>query len=67
MVRPQKGQDTLLENPDLLQETIEKYSVRSLERQLEIDLLRGYERVVPLEYFKSLRKYEPKNMIIFQA
>ena len=38
--------DALLENPSLLQETIKKYSVRSPERQLEIDLLRGYEKVI---------------------
>jgi len=38
--------DTLLERPDLLQETIRKYSVRSPQRQLEIDLARGYLRVV---------------------
>jgi hypothetical protein len=38
--------DTLLERPDLLQETIRKYSVRSPKRQLEIDLSRGYLKVV---------------------
>ena len=38
--------DTLLEKPDLLQETIRKYSVRSPERQLQIDLSRGYLKVV---------------------
>jgi hypothetical protein len=38
--------DTLLERPDLLEETIRKYSVRSPERQLEIDLSRGYLKVV---------------------
>jgi hypothetical protein len=37
----------LLENPDLLRETIKKYSVRTPERQLEIDLRRGYEKLVP--------------------
>jgi len=38
--------ETLLERPDLLQETIRKYSVRSPERELEIDLARGDLRVV---------------------
>jgi hypothetical protein len=38
--------DTLLERPDLLQETIRKYSVRSPERQLEIDLSTGYLKVM---------------------
>ncbi len=39
--------DTLIENPELLEITRRKYAVRSPERQLEIDLGRGYERVVP--------------------
>ena len=39
--------DTLIENPFLLEETKRKYSVRSPERQLEIDLSRGYLKVVP--------------------
>jgi len=39
--------DTLVENPFLLEETRRRYSIRSPERQLEIDLSRGYERVVP--------------------
>jgi hypothetical protein len=43
--------DTLLENPFLLEETRKKYAVRSPERQLEIDLNRGYLKVVPLDYF----------------
>ena len=38
--------DALLEKPDLLQETIKKYSIRSPERQLEIDISRGYLKVV---------------------
>ena len=38
--------DTLLERPDLLQDTIRKYSVRSPQRQLEIGLSRGYLKVV---------------------
>ena len=38
--------DTLLERPDLLEDTIRKYSVRSPKRQLEIDLSRGYLKVV---------------------
>jgi hypothetical protein len=58
--------DTLLEKPDLLQETIRKYSVRSPEHQLEIDLSRWYERVVPLEYFGGLEGHEPGEMIVFQ-
>lgn len=39
--------DSLIENPYLLDDTIKKYSIRSPERQLEIDLNRGYEKVVP--------------------
>jgi len=41
--------DTLVENPLLLRDIIEKYSIRPPERQLEIDLRRGYEKVVPVE------------------
>jgi hypothetical protein len=37
----------LLDNPELLAETMTKYSIRSPERQLEIDLERGYEKVIP--------------------
>ena len=58
--------DTLLERPHLLQETIRKYSVRSPERQLEIDLSRGYERVVPLEYFEGSEDPESGNSLVFQ-
>lgn len=58
--------DTLLERPDFLQETIRKYSVRSPERQLEIHLARGYERVVPLEYLEGFEDHEPGSLIIFQ-
>jgi hypothetical protein len=39
--------DTLTENPLLLEETRRKYAIRSPERQLEIDLDRGYLKVVP--------------------
>jgi|GEM_PF-2678055 len=39
--------DTLLQSPRLLQDTIEKYSLRTPEKQLELDLNRGYEKVVP--------------------
>ncbi|MEW6664142.1 MAG: hypothetical protein AB1512_02830 [Thermodesulfobacteriota bacterium] len=38
---------TLLEDPELRKEVIRKYSVRSPEKQLEIDLNRGYEKVTP--------------------
>jgi hypothetical protein len=38
--------DTLIENPFLLEETRKKYAVRTPERQLEIDLDRGYEKVI---------------------
>jgi hypothetical protein len=37
----------LLNNPELLADTMRKYSIRSPERQLEIDLERGYEKVIP--------------------
>jgi len=39
--------DTLLQSPGLLHDTIEKYSLRTPEMQLELDLNRGYEKVVP--------------------
>ena len=39
--------EVLLENPNLKQEVIDKYSIRSPQRQLEIDLKKGYEKVVP--------------------
>jgi len=39
--------NALRENPELLEETIRKYSIRSPERQLEIDLVRGYKKVIP--------------------
>jgi hypothetical protein len=37
---------TLLEDPELREEVIRKYSIRSPERQLEIDLDRGYGKVI---------------------
>ena len=37
----------LQEDPGLRQEIIEKYSIRSSERQLEYGLKRGYEKVIP--------------------
>ena len=37
----------LLEDSDLMAEVINRYSIRSPERQLEYDLKRGYEKVVP--------------------
>jgi len=39
--------DVLLKEPGLLEKTIKEYSVRTPERQLEIDLSMGYEKVVP--------------------
>ena len=36
----------LLNNHDLREEITRKYSIRSPERQLEIDLKRGYEKVI---------------------
>lgn len=38
--------EVLRENPVLKDETIRKYSIRSPERQLEIDIKNGYEKVV---------------------
>jgi hypothetical protein len=38
---------TLLKDTELLAETMTKYSIRSPERQLEIDLERGYEKAIP--------------------
>jgi hypothetical protein len=40
--------NTLRENPELLNRTIEKYSIRSPARQLEIDLKKGYEKVAEI-------------------
>lgn len=37
----------LLVDPDLRAEIIERYSIRSPERQLEYDLKKGYEKVIP--------------------
>ena len=56
--------DTLLENPELLQETRRKYAVRTPERQLEIDLERGYKRLVPLEHY-DLGAKELERVVIF--
>jgi len=38
--------DTLLKDPELLERTIRQYSIRSPERQIEIDLKNGYEKVI---------------------
>ena len=38
--------EVLKENAQLKKEVIRKYSIRSPDRQLEIDLERGYERVI---------------------
>ena len=38
--------EVLSENAQLREEIIQKYSIRSPDRQLEIDLERGYERVI---------------------
>ena len=38
--------EVLKENVQLKEEVIRKYSIRSPDRQLEIDLERGYERVI---------------------
>jgi len=37
---------TLKDDPDLLREVIKKYSIRSPERQLELDLKKGYKKVI---------------------
>jgi hypothetical protein len=57
--------ETLIENPELLRETRRKYAVRTPERQLEIDLSRGYVRLVPLEYY-DLEAKELRKVILFQ-
>jgi hypothetical protein len=57
--------ETLLKDPELLERTRKKYAVRTPERQLEIDLSRGYERLVLLEYFKGFEEHEPGSMIVF--
>jgi len=38
---------TLLDDPELRGKVIKQYSIRSPERQLEFDLKKGYERVIP--------------------
>ena len=38
--------EVLKENVQLREEIIKKHSIRSPDRQLEIDLERGYERVI---------------------
>lgn len=38
--------ESLTKNQDLLRETIERYSIRSPERQVEIDLKNGYGKVI---------------------
>ena len=38
--------EVLKENAQLKREVIRKYAIRSPDRQLEIDLERGYERVI---------------------
>ena len=58
--------ESLLKDTKLLESTRKKYAVRTPERQLEIDLSRGYVRLVPLEYFEGFEDHEPGNMIIFQ-
>ena len=58
--------ETLLKNPEFLEETRKKYAVRTPERQLEIDLSRGYERLVPLEYFEGFEDHDSGSMIVFQ-
>ena len=58
--------DSLLKDSELLETTRSKYAVRTPERQLEIDLSREYERLVPLEYFKGFEDHEPGTMIVFQ-
>ncbi len=43
--------EALTKDPDLLEKTRKDYAVRSPERQLQIDLDKGYVRLVPLEYY----------------
>jgi hypothetical protein len=57
--------ETLIENPELLKETRKKYAVRSPERQLQIDIERGYVRLVPLEYY-DLGAKELQRVILFE-
>ena len=39
--------NVLLDDPELRAEVINRYSIRSPERQLEYDLKKGYEKVIP--------------------
>jgi hypothetical protein len=56
--------ETLIEKPELLETTRKKYVVRSPERQLQIDLDRGYVRLVPLEYY-DLGAEELQRVVLF--
>jgi hypothetical protein len=58
--------ETLLKDQELLQRTRKNYAVRTPERQLEIDLSRGYVRLVPLEYFDGFEDHDSGSMIVFQ-
>ena len=58
--------ETLLKDPEFLERTRKKYAVRTPGRQLEIDLSRGYERLVPLKYFEGFEDPDSGSMIVFQ-
>ena len=58
--------ETLLKDPEFLERTRKKYAVRTAERQLEIDLSRGYERLVPIEYFEGFEDHDSGSMIVCQ-
>jgi len=58
--------ETLLKDTELLQRTRKKYGVRSPWKQLEIDVKKGYNRVIPLDCFGELDDDWPSTLT-FQA
>lgn len=57
--------ESLLEDPELLRETRRKYGVRTPEKQLAIDLKRGYERVIPIDCY-DLGDRELERVILWK-
>jgi len=60
-----RNQRNTQKDPELLESTRKKYAVRSPERQLQIDLDKGYVRLVPLEYY-DLGAKELQRVVLFR-
>lgn len=56
--------NSLLKDAGLLERTREEYGVRTPWKQLEIDMKKGYKRVIPLECFGELE--ESQSGLTFQ-